>query len=355
MRITLAALLATASAMQLPAARRAQRSVARPATTMVEAPGVAAPPKCPLNAESQLLAARDAVLRASEDGVARQRLRTLLPRGVSRELIPPDETWTGGIMQLYQACAPLVRDLLRSVGSARGDAAPTVREQRLDASGVDGEALMVAEAAEARLDASAFVQPSLETQKAIEDVAAAAGPRLVLMVNPQFRDSDDTLDFLASKAGFLGQLGGFLGGKAQFTKRMDELGFVDVFSLQEYVTTGTQVRIFLSYPHDWQIFALSDRDDEPAVKLGESKERPDYNVIAEVLAANKIEPKIAQSPRPCFVLSFFRAATAAPRAVPRRRPRPAPRPGLHQVLLRGHRRAQGGRLGSAHVNPSHPR
>ena len=111
MRITLAALLATASAMQLPAARRAQRSVARPATTMVEAPGVAAPPKCPLNAESQLLAARDAVLRASEDGVARQRLRTLLPRGVSRELIPPDETWTGGIMQLYQACAPLVRDL----------------------------------------------------------------------------------------------------------------------------------------------------------------------------------------------------------------------------------------------------
>ena len=190
------------------------------------------------------------------------------------------------------------------------DAAPTVREQRLDASGVDGEALMVAEAAEARLDASAFVQPSLETQKAIEDVAAAAGPRLVLMVNPQFRDSDDTLDFLASKAGFLGQLGGFLGGKAQFTKRMDELGFVDVFSLQEYVTTGTQVRIFLSYPHDWQIFALSDRDDEPAVKLGESKERPDYNVIAEVLAANKIEPKIAQSPRPFFRCFAFRDGRA---------------------------------------------
>ena len=30
----------------------------------------------------------------------------------------------------------------------------------------------------------------------------------------------------------------------------------------------------------------------PAVKLGESDERPDYNVIAEVLLANKIEPKI---------------------------------------------------------------
>ncbi|KAH8060831.1 hypothetical protein JL721_9054 [Aureococcus anophagefferens] len=289
--------------------------------------------KVPAQRREPIIGGAHAVLRASEDGVARQRLRTLLPRGVSRELIPPDETWTGGIMQLYQACAPLVRDLLRSVGSARGDAAPTVREQRLDASGVDGEALMVAEAAEARLDASAFVQPSLETQKAIEDVAAAAGPRLVLMVNPQFRDSDDTLDFLASKAGFLGQLGGFLGGKAQFTKRMDELGFVDVFSLQEYVTTGTQVRIFLSYPHDWQIFALSDRDDEPAVKLGESKERPDYNVIAEVLAANKIEPKIAQSPhaRDQDASSAFAARDLSRRGPgPRgrgaaRRSRPSPR------------------------------
>ena len=53
------------------------------------------------------------------------------------------------------------------------------------------------------------------------------------------------------------------------------------------------------------------RDDEPAVKLGESKERPDYNVIAEVLAANKIEPKIAQSPRPFFrSFPFFRDGRA---------------------------------------------
>ena len=40
------------------------------------------------------------------------------------------------------------------------------------------------------------------------------------------------------------------------------------------------------------MFALSDAD-EPAVLLGDSGDtRPDYNVIADVLAANKIEPKI---------------------------------------------------------------
>ena len=33
-------------------------------------------------------------------------------------------------------------------------------------------------------------------------------------------------------------------------------------------------------------------DDEPAVKLGECDDRPDYNVIAKVLAANQIEPKL---------------------------------------------------------------
>mmetsp|Transcript_23122 Transcript_23122/g.71479 ORF Transcript_23122/g.71479 Transcript_23122/m.71479 type:complete len:179 (+) Transcript_23122:150-686(+) len=151
---------------------------------------------------------------------------------------------------------------------------------------------MVAEAAEAKNDASAFVQPSSENQQTIEAVCAAAGPRFVLTINPQFRDADDTLDFLAKKAGFLGKVGGFLGGKAQFLASMDELGFEDTFSLQEFVVTGTQVRIFKAYPFGWRVFAISDAD-EPAVLLGDAgATRPDYNVIAEVLAANKIEPKI---------------------------------------------------------------
>jgi hypothetical protein len=111
-------------------------------------------------------------------------------------------------------------------------------------------------------------------------------------VNPQFRDTEDTLDFIASKAGFLGQLGGFLGGKADFTKRMKDLGFRETFSLQEFVVSGTQVRIYLAYPYRWQIYAPSDANDEPAVKLGECDARPDYNVIAKVLTANAIEPKL---------------------------------------------------------------
>ena len=101
-----AALLAASAAALAPSTTPRRRSriytaVAEPETmeTKVE------PPKCPLNAEAQLLAARDAILRASNDGVTRQQLRTLLRR--DGDLVPPDETWTGGIMQLYGACRPV--------------------------------------------------------------------------------------------------------------------------------------------------------------------------------------------------------------------------------------------------------
>ena len=104
MHIYAAALLASAAALAptTPPPRRSRiyTAVTEPETTELKIE----PPKCPLNAEAQLLAARDAILRASNDGVTRQQLRTLLRR--DGDLVPPDETWTGGIMQLYGACRP---------------------------------------------------------------------------------------------------------------------------------------------------------------------------------------------------------------------------------------------------------
>ena len=240
-----------------------------------------------------MLTARDAVLAALEDGYTRQVVRTLLPRGPNRDLLPLDETWTGGIMQIFRECAPLSRDLLRAVGRARSGEAPSVREQRIDESGVDGVAFQVAECAtDAKLDASAFVQPTLETLDPIRNTARAAGDRLVLLCNPQFKELDDTLDFIASKAGLLGSLGNFLGGKAAFVKELADLGFASTFSLQEIVVKGTRVRYFLAYPYAWQIYAISDADDEPPIRLGEDSQRPDYNKVSAVLDANRISPKL---------------------------------------------------------------
>lgn len=45
-------------------------------------------------------------------------------------------------------------------------------------------------------------------------ICKSAGPRLVLIVNPQWRETADGYDLLGSKEGLLGQIGNFLGGTA---------------------------------------------------------------------------------------------------------------------------------------------
>ena len=71
-------------------------------------------------------------------------------------LCPTDESWEGGIMQLYGACSPLVRAVLRT--ASLNDLAPTMSEQRLDDSGVDGISLWTAQCQKAKDDMYAFVQ-----------------------------------------------------------------------------------------------------------------------------------------------------------------------------------------------------
>ena len=90
------------------------------------------------------------------------------------------------------------------------------------------------------------MQPSVECSSAISQVCGSAGKRLVVMVNPQYRESDDTLDYISKSGGFFSSVAGFLGGKAKFVKMLDEeLGFVDTFSLQSFVVRGSEVGLGL--------------------------------------------------------------------------------------------------------------
>merc|ERR1719453_1099879 len=111
-----------------------------------------------------------------------------------------------------------------------------------------------------------------------------------MMFNPQYRESDDTLDFISKSGGGLFKaVATFLGGKAAFVERLDELGFQDTFSLQSLVIRGSEMFYFKSYPNDWRVFIVG--DDDAAVYIGETKERPDYNKIDDVLEANGVAPK----------------------------------------------------------------
>ena len=71
--------------------------------------------------------------RAKEAGLNRYILRMFLPRGEADELSPPDESWEGGIMQLYYAASPLTKELLQSLSTDVAGVPPKLTEQTLRA------------------------------------------------------------------------------------------------------------------------------------------------------------------------------------------------------------------------------
>jgi hypothetical protein len=85
----------------------------------------------PLSFDEMIRVASSAMSDAFDQGINRQMCRVLLPRDPSNAnignffendanvdtqglvLVPLDESWQGGIMQLYRAAAPTCRALLR--------------------------------------------------------------------------------------------------------------------------------------------------------------------------------------------------------------------------------------------------
>jgi hypothetical protein len=176
----------------------------------------------PKNKGDMLAQAVTAVQESRSAGIHRHVLRLFLPR--DGELTPPDESWVGGIMQLYAVASPLSRELLQKLGVAVAGVPPSLREQRLDSSGVDGESVWMAQSSKPEDDAVGFVQPSTEQVDQVIEISSKAGTRPVLLINPQWKERDDPLDALSRRQGLLGSLGNFLGGKAATEAKLLEQG-----------------------------------------------------------------------------------------------------------------------------------
>jgi len=280
----LSVLLLAATGLHLPSTRlassqsRAAHAV-RPHMSAVEEATVLKPPR---DREQMLSQAAAAVGRASSDGVNRFTLRLFLPRGDG--LSPPDESWQGGIMQLYAACTPLVRDLLRKLSTEIAGVPPSLTEQRIDPSGVDGEAVWFAQSSRPQDDAVGIVQPSAERMATIRKLANEAGTRPLLLVNPQWKERDDPLDALSRKGGLLGALGNVLGGKAAMeTELKDDLRFVDVYTLAEYVCRGSRICLHLSYPFGWTASYREPETEKWVPLLSGAAARPIYQEIEQAL------------------------------------------------------------------------
>eukprot|EP00980_Cylindrotheca_fusiformis_P012317 scaffold3015_cov122-Cylindrotheca_fusiformis.AAC.12 len=267
----------------------------------------------PLTLDDMVKQASNTMEDAYKQGITRQIVRILLPRTADNDnllkyyegeaedevgevvLVPPDETWQGGIMQLYRACSFACQEILRRYSrNLGGGVVPRLQEDRsVDESGVDGIGVWITQGSQPEDDVSCFVQPSQETVDAIESISQQAGKRLVSIMNPQWRITDDALDSASRSEGVWGNFASFLGGKGGSLRRLDDMGFESTFVLEGYVVRGGNVRMMKRFDSDWAVFAENDAATE-YIKVGTSESRPTYQDIDAMLEEKGISLKYAR-------------------------------------------------------------
>ena len=168
-------------------------------------------------------------------------------------------------------------------------------EQRLDASGVDGESVWTAQSSRPQNDAVGFVQPTVEVIKQIATISEQAAARPVLLINPQWKERDDPLDALSRKGGVMGAIGNFMGGKAGTEAALDRLGFKDVYTMAEYRCRGSLIFLHLSYPYGWTAFyrqGVADEEWKPLLVGVEA--RPTYQQVEDALKENDVPFRLTE-------------------------------------------------------------
>jgi len=253
--------------------------------------------------------AATAMKEAKAAGTTRQIIRVLLPRDAENDrlgtffetdgdtdassssavsLVPPDESWQGGIMQLLRAASPTCEQILRQFTQsvAEGGLPPRLTEDRsVDESGVDGVSLWTTSGEDGGA-VQCFVQP---TQELVDDVVVDAATKasqdqLVVLMNPQWRQVDDALDTASQGEGFLSGLASFLGGKGATLKRLKEAGFEPVYTLEGYVCRGRNVRLLKILDSEWSIFYQDENDSFVSVGQLPKAKRPTYQDVDELMS-----------------------------------------------------------------------
>jgi hypothetical protein len=265
------------------------------------------PSSVPNTWDEMVRQAATAMKQAEAAGQKRQIVRLLLPRdpnagdfgkaveaGVKDNmdaavLVPPDESWQGGIMQLYRVAAPTCEAILRQYSAKDVGLPPRVTEDRsVDESGVDGVGLLQTDSV------TCWLQPTQENVEAICARTNDNADDMVVVMNPQWRMVDDALD-TASKGepGFFSAMASFLGGKGGTLRELSDTGFQPVYSLEGYVCRGSNVRLLQVLDSDWAVFCERD-DGESYVSVGSATARPNYQQVEEMLNDSDIGFKYAR-------------------------------------------------------------
>jgi Domain of unknown function (DUF1995) len=158
-----------------------------------------------------------------------------------------------------------------------------VEDRSIDESGVDGVSLLKCDNAGDE-PIRCFIQPSQETVEDYVD-AQAQKPGLVVLLNPQWRVTDDWFDGVSkTNDGWFGKVAGFLGGKGSTLRRLAELQFESVYNLEGYVCRGWNVRMVKRFDSDYTVYVNDDGRNYK--KVGTKTERPTYQEVEKMLDAS---------------------------------------------------------------------
>lgn len=238
----------------------------------------------PVTFDDMVRQASRAVERAFKDGKTRQTVRFNLVG--EEESATEEKPWPGGSKQMYrEAGGPLTDALLREVRAPTKDKNLEMRNinpelKKQDIWDFDGTALHTAEAAEgpsADIQALVFANTDSKYLEDIDKMKEAMGDRLLLLVNPFWRDVESWgYNILAPGA----------------KKRAQEVifgknGFEQTYSMMMFQVRGEKCCAIKAYPYDWQLFAFREDDyyqnQEYVIRLGSCKEDPSSSVVTALI------------------------------------------------------------------------
>lgn len=253
----------------------------------------------PLSAAEMIRQVSSTMRDAYNQDKKRQIVRILLPRDPNNEnlgvlnegksdfdsrdavLVPPDESWQGGIMQLYYSAAPTCKEILRQFSaklSESGVSPKLVEDRTVDESGVDGVGLWSTESSSSDSSIRCFVQPSTES---IDYVESENKEDLVVLVNPQWRSTDDWFDGVSKQDTLFGKMATFLGGKGGVLKQLEEMDYENVYTFEGYICRGYKIRLLKRFDSDWGVFC---EQGNGFMKVGTVEdERPSYQQVEKFL------------------------------------------------------------------------
>lgn len=229
----------------------------------------------PESTDEMITQAARAIETAYREGIKRQTVRLALV--AEGETMMELNQWPGGAQQMYrEAAKPLTRELLKEIKSSPEQFLPPNVVDK-DVWDFDGSALMTAEAKEgAEDDVQALIFANTDV-KYVRDIAAldeSAGDRLLLLVNPFWRNLESWgVNLMAP------------GAKKLAKKTIFDVGYDETYVFLRFSVRGELCAAVKAYPYDWQIFAyLEDGTGyERPIRLGSNETEPTSAFITDLL------------------------------------------------------------------------